>query len=128
MNQHKDFSDGIGSETFGYVPQLSDMFGFHFPLVISNIDDIDVDLMGWKDPNKHSQSHKHRNYDDHNLIFDVKHNDLGRERNMSATDAPDHAVKNKGSRPIFSVIKHYPPEWAKRRKETNGCSDNVGST
>merc|ERR1712060_121970 len=118
MGQHKDFSDGIGSETFGYVPQLENIPGFSFPLIISNIDDIDVNLMGWKDPNCTSLE-PHRNYDKQNLIFDVKHEGLHRERNV----APDTKMKTTTTNPspTFSLVKHYPPEWARRLKE-NGES------
>ena len=114
LNQHKDFSSGIGFESFGYIPQL-EVLGFHFPLLCCNIDDIDVRLIGWKDPNKVSQKssdHPARSYDNHNLIFDVPYEALHRSRNVAVNASGTDAVETQ-VRPIFSVIKHYPPEWAK---------------
>lgn len=108
-NQQKDFSNGIGLETFGYVPQLV-VSGFNFPLITCNVDDIDVGLIGWSDPNGQEEK-EHLNYDKHNLIYDVPHEILHRSRNVAA----DHGGEKKG-RPIFSVIKHYPPEWARQAK------------
>jgi len=115
-NQHKDFSSGIGLESFGYIPQM-EVPGFHFPLLATNIDDIDVQLIGWKDPNRNNEIDPHRNYDNHNMIFDVPHETLHRSRN-TALDSSKPREERKG-RPIFSVVKHYPPEWALRLKENN---------
>ena len=105
LNQQKDFSNGIGLETFGYVPQLT-VPGFNFPFLICNVDDIDVRLIGW---NPYGQEkNDHFNYDKHNLIYDVPHESLHRSRNAGVY----HSGGNKGQ-PIFSVVKHYPPEWAR---------------
>lgn len=111
-NQQKDFSNGIGLETFGYVPQLA-VSGFNFPLIICNVDDINVGLIGWRDPNGQEEN-EHFNYDKHNLIYDVPHDTLHRSRNVAA----DHGGKKKG-RPIFSVVKHYPPKWAQQAQVNN---------
>ena len=96
-----------------------DVPGFHFPLLASNIDDIDVRLIGWKDPNCYNESDPHRNFDNHNLIFDVPNEKLHRSRN-EAVDLSKSREASLG-RPIFSVIKQYPPEWAVRARE-NGQS------
>jgi hypothetical protein len=87
-DQQKDFSSGVGIETFGYIPSL-DVDGFHFPFLACDIDDIDVKLIEWKDPN-HRGENAHRQYDAHNLIYDVS-----RERRNV----------------VFSVVKHFPPSW-----------------
>lgn len=92
------------------------MPGFHFPLLCANIDDIDVKLIGWKDPNCQNDTDEHRNYDDHNLIFDVKHDNLHRSRNEAATDTESEVRRERKKRPIFSIIKHYPPAWALKAK------------
>ena len=86
-DQRKDFSSGVGIESFGYIPSL-EVAGFHFPFLACNIDDIDVRLIKWKDPN-HKEENA-RQYDEHNLIYDVS-----KERR----DA------------VFSRVKHYPPAW-----------------
>lgn len=116
-NQHKDFSSGIGIETFGYIPQL-EVPGFSFPLLICNIDDIDVRLIGWKDPNCQNEVDEHRNYDNQNLIFDVPYVALHRSRNVTV-DESNMPRRERKVRPIFSVVKHYPPEWARRARENH---------
>mmetsp|Transcript_5812 Transcript_5812/g.13266 ORF Transcript_5812/g.13266 Transcript_5812/m.13266 type:complete len:1004 (-) Transcript_5812:1353-4364(-) len=117
--QHKDFSSGIGLESFAYIPQL-ERSGFHFPLLACNIDDIDVKLIGWKDPNCRNKTNEHRNYDNHNLIFDVPHEKLHRSRHVPRDRSKPREGGN--DRPIFSVVKHYPPAWALRAKENNQSS------
>lgn len=114
LNQHKDFSSGIGFESFGFIPQL-DIPGFHFPLLVCNIDNIDVRLIGWKDPNIQKGGDPHRNYDDHNLMFDVPHETLHRSRNVAADESTTSSIVGK-TRPIFSVVKHYPPKWELERR------------
>ncbi|KAL9178347.1 hypothetical protein ACHAXT_001775 [Thalassiosira profunda] len=114
-DQRKDFSSGVGSESFGYIPQL-EVPGFHFPLLACNIDDIDVRLLGWKDPNSQKSSDPHRNYDNNNLIFDVPRPALHRSRNVAA-DENGATSEERTTRPIFSVAKHYPPKWAMQAKE-----------
>ena len=91
IDQRKDFSSGVGIECFGYIPSL-EVDGFHFPLLACNIDDVDVGLIKWKDPN-HKKENAHRQYDEHNLIFDVS-----RERRNA----------------VFSAVKHFPPSWCSK--------------
>jgi hypothetical protein len=93
IDQRKDFSSGVGIETFGYIPSL-EVNGFHFPFLACDIDDIDVRLIEWKDPN-HEDESAHRQYDEHNLIFDVS-----RERRNA----------------VFSAVKHFPPSWYSKTK------------
>lgn len=107
-DQHKDFSSGVGIETFGYIPQLV-VPGFHFPLLVCDVDGIDVKLIGWKDPNKRDRDDEHRSYDDHNLIFDVPNESVSRSRNKKETRSGQRTVPR-----IFSVVKHYPPKWYPR--------------
>jgi len=119
-NQHKDFSSGIGLETFGYIPQL-EVPGFHFPLLACNIDDIDVKLIGWKDPNcgDENEGDEHRNYDSHNLIFDVPHAETLHRSRHEATQVKSIPHGGKKGRPIFSIVKQYPPEWVQRARENS---------
>ncbi|KAL7535279.1 hypothetical protein ACHAXR_006394 [Thalassiosira sp. AJA248-18] len=117
-NQHKDFSSGVGLESFGYIPQL-DVIGFHFPLLACNVDGIDVRLIGWKDPNAPNEMDPHRKYDNHNLIFDVPHDSLHRSRNVAVDGSSMSCVGEGKIRPIFSLVKHYPPKWAQRAKDNN---------
>jgi len=93
VDQRKDFSSGVGIESFGYIPSL-EVAGFHFPFLACNIDDIDVRLIKWKDPN-HKKENAHRQYDEHNLIYDVS----PERRNA-----------------VFSRVKHFPPSWCSNSK------------
>ena len=93
-DQRKDFSSSLGIESFGYIPSL-EVAGFSFPFLACNIDDIDVRLIKWKDPN-HRKEDAHRQYDEHNLIYYVS-----RERR----DA------------VFSRVKHFPPAWCRNSKD-----------
>ena len=45
------------------------------------------------------------------LIFDVQHNTLHRSRNAEVDQSQNNGERKE--RPIFSVVRHYPPEWAK---------------
>jgi hypothetical protein len=110
IDQCKDFSSVIGVETFAYIPQL-EAPGLGFPLLVCNIDDIDVELIGWKDPNRTDEIEQHR-YDSRNMIFDVAHEGLHRPR----FGPIEHSDESKKHRPIFSIVKHYPPSWAKSKK------------
>lgn len=94
IDQRKDFSSGVGVESFAYIPSLV-VDGFHFPFLACDIDDVDANLIGWKDPNHKEENDIHRQYDEHNLIFDVS-----RERRNA----------------VFSVVKHYPPAWYDKSK------------
>lgn len=126
QNQHIDFSSN--PEIFGYVPQMK-RGGFPFPFLACNIDQIDSvsfyclwtmflyrtiysqacfssfvkNLIGWKDPYNH--------YDYHNLIFDVPWEGLHREKYTDSSAQVSDASAEPVRRPIFSIIKHYPPKW-----------------
>ena len=81
-------------------------------MLICNIDGIDVKFIGWKDPNGDSGDEVHRSYDQHNLIFDVPHETIRRSRHLSVTESNIKPRRgNEKTRPIYSVIKHYPPVW-----------------
>lgn len=112
IDQCKDFSSGIGVETFAYIPQLeAPCLGF--PLLVCNIDHIDIELIGWKDINRTDAIEQHK-YDSRNMIFDVPHESLHRPR-FGALEHGDEGGKK--HRPIFSIVKHYPPFWAKNMKK-----------
>lgn len=121
LDQCKDFSSGIGMESFAYIPQL-EVPSLGFPLLACNIDDIDVRLIGWKDPNRSDENEHHR-YDSRNIIFDVANEKLHRSRFGTIEQSCDR----KSDRPIFSVVKHYPPKWAVRGNsegESNQTMEN----
>jgi hypothetical protein len=96
-------------ESFAYIPQL-EVPNLGFPLLACNIDGIDVRLIGWKDPNRTDENEYHR-YDSRNIIFDVAHEKLHRSR-FGIIDQSCQSCDRKSDRPIFSVVKHYPPKWA----------------
>ena len=86
--------------------------GFHLPFLACNIDDIDVNLIDWRNPNNQNDADLHRSYDDQNLIFDVPFDGMKRSRHDDVTSNRETSVEAK-SNPIFSIVKHYPPEWAR---------------
>jgi hypothetical protein len=55
-------------------------------------------------------------YDDYNLIFDVPHEGMKRAKNV-ASSAIRSGEEQEGATPIFSIVKHWPPEWAKDKTE-----------
>lgn len=89
--------------------------GFHFPLLACDIDDIDVDLISWRNPNANNTSHPHLNYDDYNLIFDVPYEGMKRTKNVtsSTVKSPEH----QDTHHVFSIVKQWRPEWAKTNQE-----------
>jgi len=125
QDQHIDFS--ANSEIFGYVPQVRQP-GFPFPFLACDIDRIDQGLIGWNDPSK--------SYDHYNLMFDVPWEGMPRKKvilentrtttRISSQDefrqsSTHHLAAGQNGldvrskhRPIFSIIKHYPAEWALR--------------
>lgn len=77
-------------------------------------------LIGWND-----QTHS---YDYYNLIFDVPVEGMFRAKTLNANTRTGAATiqdqlpytyrKNASQRPIFSIIAHYPPEWALKLRES----------
>lgn len=130
QDQHIDFSSA--KEMFAYVPQIR-WGGIPFPFLACDIDCIDQSLIGWNDP-AHS-------YDYHNLIFDIPWEGMPRKqvildntRNTTRIAAQDEyhldsrRFQGTGEEekvtdevtlrpPIFSVIRHYPPEWARKLED-----------
>ena len=125
--QYIDFSSNV--EIFAYVPQIK-LIGFPFPFLACDIDRMDQDLIGWNDPTK--------SYDYYNLIFDVPWEGMprkkiieGNTRNTEyiteqqdykeSSDRPGvHSPSSTGVEvglnrfPIFSIVRHYPPAWARQ--------------
>jgi len=105
-DQYVDFSalQRLGQEIFLYVPQRR-VPGFTFPLLMCNIDDIDKNRVGWKDP--------FRGYDYHNVVFDIDEiNPLNRKRdekiNTDEWDSKENGqYKLESANPVFSIVK----EW-----------------
>jgi hypothetical protein len=81
-------------------------------LLCCNIDDIDMGLISWRNPNAHNKQHPSRNYDEYNLIFDVPFKDLTRSRHETVIESNSSAGNGK---PLFSIVKHWPPDWAKAK-------------
>jgi len=128
--QNIDFSSNL--EIYAYVPQIS-RSGEAFPFLCCDIDDFDENTIAWIDLEK--------NYDFHNLIFDVPHPSL---RRMEATtddgvgfDHPEmfgfHRSRYPGTErkkldyanSIYSLVKHYPPKWQLAIAEEDGiCFDD----
>ena len=115
VDQKIDFSSI--QEISGYIPQVK-VGGFLFPFLATDTDNIDKDfLIGWKDP--------HGTYDDWNLIYDVKYKGMKRRRTQDG-DGAEQSGDSSGygeskashvpERPIFSLCRHYPPEWYRKRK------------
>jgi hypothetical protein len=94
-SQHIDFSSN--PEIFAYVPQIKRK-GYPFPFLVCDTIDIDPGLIGWNDENA--------SHDYYNLIFDQPYKGLKRQRDDYG---PDAAAPE--GRPIYSVVKHYPPKW-----------------
>lgn len=71
--------------------------------------------MGWSDPAN--------DYDKYNLIYDISHKSVGRNRVSTVTNGLRSVDENetpygfelnessREERPIFSMIKHYPTKW-----------------
>lgn len=110
VDQKKDFSSIISIETFGYIPQIH-VPGFAFPFLACDVDGVDVNLIGWRDPNLHNEKEPHKNYDSHNLILDVPTDKMNRYRHKSLKELSGSG-SDIGNRPIFSIVKHWPPSWA----------------
>jgi hypothetical protein len=87
--------------------------GFHFPLLACDIDDIDVDLVSWRNPNSDATAKPYLAYDDYNLIFDVPYEGMDRSKNTERTEKST----SKKSQRVFSIVKHWPPEWALKTKD-----------
>jgi hypothetical protein len=94
-SQKIDFSSN--PEIFAYVPQIK-RNGYPFPFLVCDTIDIDPGLIGWMDENK--------SHDYYNLIFDQPYKGLKRQKDDYG---PDAAAPE--GRPIYSVVKHYPPKW-----------------
>ncbi|CAB9497647.1 protease [Seminavis robusta] len=121
-SQRIDFSSN--ERMVAYIPQIK-VESLMYPLLACDVDGIDQDMIGWSDP-RHS-------YDRHNLIFDVPR--INQRRRMTISITPDQiednnggkkssSANNAGERPIFSIVKHYPPEWQLRMKIE---SDMIGT-
>jgi len=96
FDQQKDFTDGIGVDSFAYVPQLKEP-GFTFPLLACDISKINSDLIGWKPLLSDKKIESHRSYESCNLIFDVPF------ENDSPVD-----------RPVFSIVRQWAPRWSNK--------------
>ena len=119
QNQRVDFSSL--PEKAAYVPQIK-LINRPFPYLACNIDQLDQDLVGWNDPS--------RSYDYYNLIFDVPYAGMPRKKRIEGNTRNTNQIEDQSeyiinqsyragatpstrssSKPIFSIIKHYPPPW-----------------
>jgi hypothetical protein len=76
IKHHQDLS--------GYIPQVQ-VPGFVYPLLATDINGVDSDLIGWQD--------RRQGYDPHNLIHDVQH--ITNKRDTSS---------------LFSTVQQYDPK------------------
>jgi len=74
-------------EIAAYVPQFT-VEGYLYPVLASNLSQMNTDLVGWEDPSDLS-------YDVHNLIHDVR------------LSTEDEFVPSTTA--LFSLVKHWPP-------------------
>jgi hypothetical protein len=115
QNQHIDFSSNDAISL--YVPQIRSG-GLPFPVLACDIDHIDHSLIGWSDPI--------HTYDYHNMIYDIPWDEMPRQKVESpmsgaispsaagtrlATPERPHSEFKVPTKPIFSLIKYYPPAW-----------------
>jgi len=106
-DQRIDFS--TDQEVYAYIPQIR-RGGYAFPFLACDVDGVDDDLIGWTD--------KHNPRDFHNIIYDMPYDGMKRQRGEEAKledSASNQETKSK-RRPIFSIVKHWDPEWAKNEK------------
>ena len=115
QNQLVDFSSLPDKAAF--VPQIK-LINRPFPYLACDIDQLDQDLVGWNDPG--------RSYDYYNLIFDVPYPGMARKKRIKgntrdtnqiqdqseySVSVSERADRSTAHKPIFSIIKHYPPPW-----------------
>lgn len=114
QNQNIDFSSNDDINL--YIPQIRG-WGLPFPLLACDIDHIDHSLIGWSDPI--------RTYDYWNVIYDIPWDGMPRQRMEEpvsgavsvspSTRPPDPDIPRTEfkvpAKPIFSIVKYYPPEW-----------------
>ncbi|CAB9497646.1 protease [Seminavis robusta] len=110
-SQRIDFS--CNQDIVAYFPSIK-LFTYPFPFIAANIDDLDPDLVGFTDTDKH--------LDHWNLMFDVPFPGMHR-RKRSLNDpepspdepSPEDELQPEQAgnteRPIFGIVKHYPPDW-----------------
>jgi hypothetical protein len=79
-----------------YVPQF-DLGALQFPVLACDVDDLNKDWIGWRDPNDPS-------YDKHNLLFDIPFEGMKREQN---TPSMRLGVDSTRTTPVFSVVKSW---------------------
>jgi len=96
----------------GYVPQVK-VWGYSFPLLACDVDGIDEGLIGWKD--------KNHSYDYYNLIYDIPFKGMKRLRRKEDDEEVEYGVRsldetNLVRKPIFSIVKYWPPEWKAPKK------------
>mmetsp|Transcript_29806 Transcript_29806/g.49189 ORF Transcript_29806/g.49189 Transcript_29806/m.49189 type:complete len:964 (-) Transcript_29806:41-2932(-) len=86
-----------------YVPQFR-LGALQFPVLACDVDDLNTNWVGWNDVANPS-------YDNHNLIFDVPHENMRRQKNQKITSAvaDDNAVEasHLEAFPIFSIVKSW---------------------
>ena len=98
-----------------YVPQIK-VGSVNYPILACAVDDVNTSWIGWSDPSDPS-------YDKHNLIFDVPHENLKRQRSetivRNASVGGGVVTSHREASPIFSIVKTWSrsQENAKLREE-----------
>ena len=125
----KKFSSDV-EKINGYVPQVR-VPGYAFPLLMCDIDDIGVDLIGWED-----HFNPQNAYDMNNMIFDVprmrdfkrkqllerlkKGGDMVDDLNDFVADLEGDDTVSTFKNPCFHIVKHYPPATSNVKKYKPG--------
>ena len=147
MVQHIDFSSN--EEIYGYVPQIK-LVGFAFPLLACDVDEIPQELIGWTDSRNSYDFHNmifdvpydvslirssHLAYLSYVLLqSSCAYQEMKRTRRGSVLvrgESELPASEETGllhqSKPIFSIVKHYPPSWMQKKVEPSTEDPDTGA-
>lgn len=105
--QNMDFSSLYGSPAIeAFVPRV-EVPGFARSFLICDVDCLKRDLIGW-------EAHTHT-YDYYNLIYDVPYPGMKRDKivdvenyELQKRTANKYSLSQNASKPIFSIVKHWP--------------------
>jgi len=93
-----------------YVPQFR-LGALNYPVLACDIDEMNTDWIGWSDPSDPS-------YDKHNLIFDVPHENMKRQKMNTITKSNSEGngveAQDKAASPIFSIVM----SWSRGQEKT----------
>ena len=105
-----------------YVPQFK-VGSLNYPVLACDVDELNTSWIGWSDPSDPS-------YDKHNLIFDVSHENMKRQKSetitRNASGIGGVETMHRDASPIFSIVK----SWSRSQENTKllkeaGVGDEV---